>query len=102
MIAVKRLVEFTQQFNHVIVISTDNDTLRTHTVADRRAFFQKLWVRHHIKRDVKAACLQGLFHYCAYFICRANRYGRFVQHHFVLGHVLSNGTGYCRHIFQVC
>ncbi|MNT18989.1 hypothetical protein D3C72_1542210 [compost metagenome] len=101
MIAVKRLVQFTNRLDHIFVIGTDYDALRTHAVCYRCPFLQELWVGNHIERHFAATFLQGFFHHLADFICGADRHGRFVDHHFVFGHVLRDGARNGSHVFQI-
>ena len=81
------------------IVDPHHDAIRTHEVIDRRAFFQELWVRNHIKHIRWHATLRKLMRDgCTNTISRPHWHCRFIHDEFELFQMLTHRRGNRQHM----
>ena len=101
-VAVERFIQLSQNFFSTCAAGANDDAVGFLAIGNRCAFFQKLWVRHHIERDVHAPGLECGLHGLGDFVGSAHGHRGFVHNDGVARHVGGDGFGDRQHMFEVC
>ena len=86
-------VEFFQDFGGFRMIGADDDPVGFEAVLDGCAFFQEFGVRHDVEWDRDAPFLLRFIYDVCDKVGSADGHGRFVDKHFVIGHLLADHAG---------
>ena len=97
----KGFVEAGQGILGLRALATHHDAVRFNKILNGRAFFEKLGVGGHIKRDFGAPFLHGLLNGFVDLAAGTDRHGGFGHYHGVVLEIFADFGGHTQHILEV-